>query len=59
MHTTEAAAAAISEAGIKGALDSAKALAMTVVDLLTDSTTVKKIKKGSYSLDPLKVDAIN
>ena len=45
MYTSEAAVAAISEAGIKGALDSVKALAMTVVDLVTDSTTVKKIKK--------------
>jgi len=45
MHTSEAAAAAASEAGIKGALDGAKALAMTVVDLVTAPTTVTIIKK--------------
>jgi len=45
LHTPEFARAAVSEAGIHGLLDGAKALAMTVVDLLANPETVTKIKK--------------
>jgi len=45
-HTPEFCEAAASEAGIKGLIDGAKALAMTVVDLLTNPEAVMKIKDG-------------
>jgi metal-dependent amidase/aminoacylase/carboxypeptidase family protein len=44
-HSPEFAQAAASEAGIKGMLDSAKTLAMTVADLLSDPATVARIKR--------------
>ena len=44
-HSPEFALAAASEAGIKGMLDAAKALAMTVVDLVTNPGIVAKIKE--------------
>jgi amidohydrolase len=44
-HSPEFAQAAASEAGIKGMLDSAKALAMTIVDLVANPETVLKIKQ--------------
>jgi len=44
-HSPEFAAAAASEAGIKGMLDAAKALAMTVVDLVANPEIVAKIKQ--------------
>jgi len=44
-HSPEFAQAAASEAGIKGMLDSAKALAMTIVDLVADPETVARIKQ--------------
>jgi amidohydrolase len=44
-HSPEFAQAAASEAGIKGMLDSAKALAMTVVDLVANPETVARIKQ--------------
>ena len=44
-HTAEFALAAASETGIEGMLDGAKALAMTIVDLITDSEIVIKIKE--------------
>ena len=44
-HTSEFASAAVSDAGINGLIDGAKALAMTVVDLVSDSEIVLKIKK--------------
>ncbi len=44
-HTPEFAKAAVSEAGIEGLLDSAKALAMTVCDLLSDKDNVQKARK--------------
>ncbi|MFQ6121949.1 MAG: peptidase dimerization domain-containing protein, partial [Dehalococcoidales bacterium] len=44
-HTTEFASAASSEAGIRGGLDAAKALAMTAVDLLANPEIVSKAKE--------------
>jgi hypothetical protein len=43
-HTVEFAAAAASEAGIKGLIDAAKAVAMTVVDLLSNAETMQKVR---------------
>jgi amidohydrolase len=45
IHSPEFAQAAASEAGIKGMLDSAKALAMTIVDLLANPETLAKVKR--------------
>jgi len=45
VHTTEFAAAAASEAGIRGMLDAAKALAMTAVDLLANREILTKVKE--------------
>ncbi|MFC1984769.1 M20 family metallopeptidase [Chloroflexota bacterium] len=45
IHSTQFALAAASESGIKGMLDAAKALAMTVVDLVASAETVAKIKE--------------
>ncbi len=45
MHTTEFVSAATSEDGVNGMLDAAKALAMTVVDLLASPETIIKVKK--------------
>lgn len=45
VHTPEFALAAASESGIKGLLDAAKALAMTVTDLVASPKTVIKIKE--------------
>jgi len=44
VHSPQFASAAISEAGIQGLLDAAKALAVTVVDLLANPETVAKVK---------------
>jgi hypothetical protein len=44
-HSPEFALAAASEQGIKGMLDSTKALAMTIVDLLANPEIVTKIKR--------------
>jgi amidohydrolase len=44
LHSAEFAAAAASESGHKGVLDAAKALAMTVVDLLGDPQNIKRVK---------------
>ncbi|MGD9115792.1 MAG: M20 family metallopeptidase [Dehalococcoidia bacterium] len=44
IHSPEFAAAAASEAGIKGMLDAAKALAMTVVDLVASPETAASVK---------------
>jgi amidohydrolase len=44
-HSPEFALAAASEAGIRGMLDAAKALAMTVVDLAASPETVARIKQ--------------
>lgn len=44
-HSPEFAAAAVSEAGHRGLIDAAKALAMTAVDVLTDGDLVARIKK--------------
>ena len=45
IHSTEFATAAASERGMKGLLDAAKAVAMTVVDLLADPATLAKVKE--------------
>jgi amidohydrolase len=44
-HSPEFAQAAASEAGIKGMLDSAKAMAMTVVDLVANRETLARVKR--------------
>jgi amidohydrolase len=44
-HSPEFAQAAASEQGIKGMLDSAKALAMTIVDLAANPETVARVKQ--------------
>ncbi|GAG65622.1 unnamed protein product, partial [marine sediment metagenome] len=44
VHSPQFAAAAISEAGVQGLLDAAKALAMTVVDLVANPEIVVKVK---------------
>ncbi|MFC2035288.1 M20 family metallopeptidase [Chloroflexota bacterium] len=45
IHTQQFTSAAASETGIKGMLDGAKALAMTVVDLVTNPEIVTKVKE--------------
>lgn len=45
IHSPEFAEVAASEAGIKGMLDAAKALAMTVADLTASPETVTKVKE--------------
>jgi amidohydrolase len=45
VHSPEFASAAASEAGLKGLLDAAKALAMTVVDLVANPGIVTRIKE--------------
>ncbi len=45
VHTPEFASAAASEAGNKGLLDAAKAMAMTVVDILSQPEMLGKIKQ--------------
>lgn len=44
-HSPEFARAAVSEAGTRGLLDAAKALAMTVVDLLANHGALAKVKE--------------
>jgi metal-dependent amidase/aminoacylase/carboxypeptidase family protein len=44
-HSPQFAETAASEAGTRGLLDAAKALAMTAVDLMADSATLGKVKK--------------
>ncbi|MDP3879797.1 MAG: M20 family metallopeptidase [Dehalococcoidales bacterium] len=43
-HSPEMAVAAASEAGLKGLIDGAKALAMTAVDLFTSEETLSQVK---------------
>jgi amidohydrolase len=45
IHSRQFAEAAVSEDGIKGLLDAAKAMAMTVVDLLANHETVTRVKE--------------
>jgi amidohydrolase len=45
LHSPQFASAAASEAGIRGLLDAAKALAMTVVDLVANPEVVNKVKE--------------
>lgn len=45
IHSPRFALAAASEAGIKGMLDAAKALAMTVVDLVANTEAIIKVKE--------------
>jgi len=44
-HSPEFALAATSEAGIEGMLDAAKAMAMTIVDLVSSPETVAQVKR--------------
>ena len=44
-HSTEFTAAAASETGINGLFDAAKAVAMTVVDLLSNAETMLKVRE--------------
>jgi hypothetical protein len=44
-HTIEFAAAAASETGISSMYDAAKAVAMTIVDLLSDTETLRKVRE--------------
>ena len=44
-HSPEFAAAAASETGLNGMCDAAKAVAMTVVDLLCNAETMKKVRE--------------
>jgi amidohydrolase len=44
LHSADFAVAAVSESGHKGLLDAAKALAMTVVDLLSESQALARVK---------------
>ncbi len=46
IHSPQFASAAASEAGIRGMLDAAKALAMTVVDLVAKPEMLTKVKEG-------------
>ena len=48
VHSVEFAKAAASEAGQNGLLDAAKALAMTVADLLSKPETLAKVKEEFY-----------
>jgi hypothetical protein len=45
IHSPEFALAAASEAGSRGLLDAAKALAMTVVDLVSSHEVMSKVKE--------------
>ncbi|GAI77313.1 unnamed protein product, partial [marine sediment metagenome] len=45
IHSPQFAEAAASEAGMRGLVDAAKALAMTVADLVTNSNIATKVKK--------------
>jgi hypothetical protein len=45
LHSPDFAAAAASEKGIEGMLDAAKALAMTVVDLVSNPETADQVRK--------------
>tara|TARA_B100001971_G_scaffold199391_1_gene209902 strand:- start:347 stop:1525 length:1179 start_codon:yes stop_codon:yes gene_type:complete len=44
-HSSEFTAASASEAGMKGMIDATKALALTVIDLLSNPETVTRVKK--------------
>jgi len=48
LHTPEFASAAASEEGHKGLLDASKAMAMTVVDILSSRETLDEIKQEFY-----------
>jgi amidohydrolase len=49
VHSPEFAKAAISERGVEGMMDAAKAMAMTVADILSDSNVQTEIKEEFYS----------
>jgi amidohydrolase len=51
IHSPDFAKAAASEAGIKGMLDAAKAMAMTVVDLVASPETAIKVKEEFEQAD--------
>jgi hypothetical protein len=50
-HTPEFARAAMSEAGVKGLLDGAKALAMTAADLMANPANLESAKKEFAGVD--------
>jgi amidohydrolase len=50
-HTPQFAVAAVSDGGVKGLLDAAKALAMTVVDLVTSPELAHRVKEEFYHRD--------
>ena len=45
IHSPQFASAAASEAGIHGLLDAAKALTMTVIDLVANPETITRVKQ--------------
>jgi metal-dependent amidase/aminoacylase/carboxypeptidase family protein len=49
LHSSEFATAAASEEGHSGLIDAAKALAMTVVDLLSDNETLASVKSEFFN----------
>ena len=55
VHSPQFAAAAISESAMKGLLDAAKALAMTVVDLVADPGLMAKVKAEFFKSEPAKL----
>ena len=52
IHSTEFAAAACSDTGIQGMLDGAKAMAMTIVDVLADPAKLDAISKEFFRNEP-------
>lgn len=53
-HSPEFAAAAVSEKGLAAMIDAAKALAMTVTDLVADTTMVAKAKEEFYQYKKIR-----
>jgi len=52
IHSPQFAEAAASEAAVKGLLDAAKALAMTVTDLVSDADLMGKVAAEFYRSQP-------
>jgi amidohydrolase len=52
LHTREFARAATSKAGMRGMIDAAKALSMTIADLLARSETVSRLKEDFSKVAP-------
>lgn len=53
LHTREFARAATSKAGMRGMIDAAKALAMTIADLLPRPETVSRFKEDFSKAIPV------